>query len=235
MTREFTHNMFIMLLAIMIGAIIITYFAADVINRTTIETITSEHREEITNIQSSNENFTSNFLKSAGLLDQAREGRAFGNYHFDLAFLWYNSALLQKNQTTIDLYKNRAVENCTNAMPKYMNSYNNFESSKERFQETKTFTNHPKYIEVLDLYINLTESGSRLTMLRYDASNYLKQITENLTITIENNTVIVVYATNISGLLGLFNETIAAYEGELETFEEIQDELDEYEFFDEIR
>ena len=58
MAREFNRNMFIMLLAIMIGIIIITFFAADIIKRSEIETLQSEHTVEIKGIQSRNENFT---------------------------------------------------------------------------------------------------------------------------------------------------------------------------------
>ena len=82
--------MFIMLLAIMIGAIIITFFIADIVNRSKLETLTTEYEAEITTISSKSENFTSYFLKSSVVLDQAREDLSFGNYHFDLAFLWYN-------------------------------------------------------------------------------------------------------------------------------------------------
>ena len=122
MVRLFDRNMFIMLLAIMIGAIIITYFIADIQNRSRIETLTIEHTAEIETIEGKNINFTNRFLKSSVLLDGAREDRAFGDYHFDLAFLWYNSALLEKNNGTMELYKTRCIENCTSAMPKYLYS-----------------------------------------------------------------------------------------------------------------
>ena len=63
MAREFNRNMFIMLLAIMIGAIIITFFIADIVNRSKLETLTTEYEAEITTISSKSENFTSYFLK----------------------------------------------------------------------------------------------------------------------------------------------------------------------------
>ena len=119
MERKFTRNMFVMLLAIMVGAVIITYFAADIINQTTIETLTSQYQGDLTNVKDRSENFTSHFLKSSVVLDQAREDRSFGNYHFDLAFLWYQSALSERNSTLMDLYKDRGIDNCTNAMPYY--------------------------------------------------------------------------------------------------------------------
>lgn len=235
MTRIFTRNMFIMLLSIMIGAIIITYFVADIQGRMKIETITTEHIAELTNLQSQNEKFTAYFLYSLGLIDQAREDRAFGNHHFDLALIWYRSALTSDNNETLKLYKNWATENCTNAMPNYINSHNNFIESGKKFIETKTYTTHEKHSEIIDLYINLTASGTRLTMLRYNASMYLKQLTTNITFVIQNNTPSVMYMFDVTELMGLFNSTMSMYLLELELFEEIQEEIDEYPFFDEIR
>lgn len=231
MGREFTRNMFVMLLAIMIGTIIITYFVADTASRSKIETITTHYEGEISTVKGKSENFTSHFLKSSVILDQAREGRAFGNYHFDLAFLWYKSALYEKNSSLMDLYKERGIDNCTNAMPYYYNSYLNFEEAKKYFNDTKSYTDI--YTTILDLYVNLTDSGSRLTMLRYNASKYLMYLTENLTFDVENNNV--TYLENVTGLLSLFEETMEAYQEELENYEEYQDEIDEYEFFEEDR
>ena len=80
---------------------------------------------------------------------------------------------------------------------------------------------------------DLTGSGSRLMMLRYNASEYLKYLTENLIMDVENVTVS--YMENVTDILELFNETLILIEEETETYEEYQDEIDEYEFFDEIR
>ena len=228
MVKVFTKNMFIMLLAIMIGIIIITYFVADIINRSKIETL----EETIITVKGKSENFTSYFLKSSVVLDQAREDRAFGNYHFDLAFLWYQSALFEKNSSLMYLYKERGIDNCTNALPNYYNSYLNFEEAKYFFIDTKNFSEE-KHLYVLDLYITLTESGSRLAMLRYNASIYLMYLTENLTFDVENNSVI--YMENVTDLMGLFEMTMQSYKEELKKYEQIQEVIDEYEFFDEIR
>lgn len=233
MGREFDKNIFVMLLAIMIGVIIITYFVADIVNRSKIETLTTQYEGEISTVKGKSENFTSHFLKSSVVLDQAREDRAFGNYHFDLAFLWYQSALSERNSSLMDLYKARGVDNCTNAMPYYQNSHLNFEEAKKHFNGTKNFTSIEKYLTILDLYISLTSSGSRLTMLRYNASKYLMYLTENLTFNPDTNNV--TYLVNVSGLLMMFGETMEAYQEELENYEEIQDEIDEYEFFEEER
>ena len=176
MTKEFDRNMFVMLAALMIGVIIITYFVADIVNRSKIDTLTEEHNVEITTIKGKNENFTSNFLRSSVILDQAREDRALGNYYFDLAFLWYKSALSAKNGSMMELYKTRGIDNSTNAMPEYDNSHLNFREARNYFNYTKSFTTYDKYLIILDLYVKLTESGARLTMLRYNASLYLKYL-----------------------------------------------------------
>jgi len=224
MAREFTKNMFVMLFSIMIGAIIITYFVGDIIYRSDIETLTVQHTTEIESLEEMNINFTSHFLSSSVLLDKSREDRAFGNYHFDLAFLWFKTALVETNSSTMNVYKNRTIDNCTNAMENYLISHQNFNEAKKYFNETKLYTSYEKYLEILDLYVNLTSSGARLTMLRYNASQYLKYMAENLSLDM-----------NISALFELFNETMDLYDEELDIYEDYRDEIDEYEFFEEIR
>jgi len=229
MARIFDRNLFIMLLAIMVGVIIITYFVGDIVNRTRIEKLQSE----LTTVKIKSENFTSYFLKSTVTLDQAREARSSGNYHFDLAFLWYNSALSETNSTTMELYKARGIDNCTNSMPYYQISYENYLDSKDFFIETQKYTDYEIYKNILQKYVLLTDSGSELCMLRYNASIYLMYLTENLTYDFENNSV--GYQTNMTDLLDLFNSTMEQYNQELEEYNEIQKEIDEYEFFEEIR
>ena len=220
-----------MLLAIMVGAIIITYFIADIINRSKIEELETEHTLEIETIEEKNINFTSHLIDSLVLLDKSREDRTSGNHHFDLAFSWYNSALSEKNSSTMELYKNRVIGNCTDAMSNYLNSHQNFKIAKSFFNATKTYTTYEKYLELLDLYVNLTASGARLTMLRYNASKYLKYMAENLTLV--NGTI--TYLENVSELMDSFNETMDLYEEESETYDEYQDEIDKYELIPEQR
>ncbi len=62
MAREFTRNMFIMLVSIMVGVIIITFFVGDIMNRSKIDTLTEQHSIEISDINSRNENFTNYYL-----------------------------------------------------------------------------------------------------------------------------------------------------------------------------
>jgi hypothetical protein len=132
----------------------------------------------------------------------------------------------------MNLYKERGMDNCTNALPDYYNSYLNFEEAKNYFNDTKLYTEE-KHLPIMELYINLTDSGSRLAMLRYNASIYLTYLTENLTFNFETNSVI--YMENVTVLLDLFNKTLSAYQQELKIYNNIQNDIDEYEFFDEIR
>ena len=98
MAREFTRNMFIMLVSIMVGAVIITFFAADIVNRSQIDTLTTLHTQQITNLNSRNENFTNYMLQGSIKMDAARETREVGNLNFDFALYWFDLAL--KNNDT---------------------------------------------------------------------------------------------------------------------------------------
>ena len=233
MVRIFSRNLFVMLLAIMVGVIIITSFAADIVNRSKLDTLTTYYEGEITTVKGKSENFTSNFIKSTVVLDQAREDRAFGNYHFDLGFLWYQSALSEDNGSLFNLYKARGIVNCTDAMPNYIYSNLNFDEAQTYFSDTKSYTDIAKYITILDRYIELTGSGSRLTILRYNASKYLMYLLENLTF--NENTNEAIFLENVTGLMGLFEDTMGAYEEETDIYDDYQDEIDEYEFFEETR
>jgi len=223
MARLFDRNIFIMLMAIMIGFITITYFAADIVNQSKIDTLTTTHTSEMEAAEEMNINFTSSFLESSVLLDSAREYRAFGNYHFELASLFFTSALSEKNISIMELYKNRTIDNCTEAMPKYNISNLNFKTASSFFDNTKKYTEYDGYLELLDLYVNLTESGVRLTMLRYNASKYLRYLAENITVI--NGTAAL---DNVSDLMDLFNETIFMYDSESEVYDEYEEEIDEY-------
>ena len=48
MARLFDRNMFIMLLTIMIGALLVTYFFADIVRRTEVESLESQIIEKWT-------------------------------------------------------------------------------------------------------------------------------------------------------------------------------------------
>ncbi len=222
MSREFNRNMFIMLFAIMIGAIIITYFAADITRQTQIDELTESHVVEIAGINNKNENFTDNFLEGSLRMDSARETREVANYYFDFAFFWYNTALANTTNMTIQ----QCVENCTDAMNQYLTAYEKFGESKPSFKAAKNFTDKEKYIEVLGYYERLSDAGKNITILRYNMSSYLMKMAQNLSIGNMSNIVM---------LEELFNETMDLYGGALEEYEELKDQIDEYTFFEEDR
>lgn len=224
MTRTlFSRNMFIMLITIMIGAIVVTFFIADIVNQSKINNLTFEHTTEMETIEERNINFTSIFLESLVLLDSSREDRAFGNYHFDIASLFYYRALIENDKLKMELYKNITIDNCTKAMLKYSISNLNFRSTSYLFNNTKIYTDYNNYLKLIDIYINLTKSGEKLTMLRYNSSKYLRQIAENLTYV--NGSA---FLGNVSDLLDLFNESMMMYGEELVSYEEFEEEIDEY-------
>jgi len=207
MARLFDRNIFIMLLAVMIGFITVTYFVADIVNQSKMDDLTTAHITEMESIEEMNINFTNSFLESSVLLDTAREYRAFGNYHFDLASLFFTSALSEQNASIMESYKNITIDNCTKAMPKYNISSLNFKTASSFFDNTKKYT----------------EYGARLTMLRYNASKYLKYLTENITV-INGSAAL----ENVSDLMDLFNETMGMYGAEEGIYDGYEDEIDEY-------
>jgi len=223
MVKIFDRNLFIMLIAIMIGAITITYFIADIVNQSKIENLNFEHNTEIITIEERNINFTSIFLESLVLLDSSREDRAFGNYHFDIASLFYYRALIENDKSKMELYKNITIDNCTKAMIKYFISNQNFIRTSSIFNNSKKYTDFNNYLILIDMYINLTKSGERLTMLRYNSSKYLRQLAENLTYV--NGSAML---GNVTDLLDLFNESMMMYGEELIIYEEIEETIDEY-------
>jgi len=229
MARLFDRNMFIMLLAIMVGVIIITYFVGDIVNRTRIEELTLGHQEEIVDIQGRNENFTDNFLQGSIKMDSAREKREMGNYHYDLGFLWFTVAIEEKqNITQLELYKTWIIDNCTNAMTTYLTSNTSFGESKPFFEAAKLFTDKQKYLEVLGYYTSFAQVGQNITLLRHQAAWYLKCLAENLSIDLVQNE-------NFTELLELFNDVVAQYDEQLEDYVDYKDQIDGYLFFEEIR
>jgi hypothetical protein len=230
MVGEFNRNIFIMLLSIMVGVIVITFFIADLQARSQVtEELTYKHTEEIKDLESKNINFTTRFINSLGLFDKAREDRAHGDYNFEVAFLWYTSALNENDNATFNTYKNRTIDHCEDAIANYLNSSGNFLTAREKFQKTKEYTHYDVYKKLLDLYVNLTASGHRLTTLRINASTYLTYLSENLTFS--DNAV--VFEQNITDLYNLFNITMIAYTTELmDVYKEIEKDIEsEYDIF----
>ena len=233
MVKEFDRNMFIMLAAIMVGAIVITVFVADVINKSKIETLTIEHDFEIQDVQSKNENFTDNFLQGSITMDSAREIREVANLNFDFALFWFNDALAQAHVWFNDKWINstenltkRSIKNCTDAMIKYMASYNKFGESSPYFVGAKNFTERERYIEVLGYYVAFSQAGQKITLLRYNASKFLKLAAENLSLGEIAN--VTYFMENYSSMEELYLMGLGEYE-------ELKEQIDEYTFFDEIR
>ena len=222
MAREFTRNMFIMLVSIMVGVIIITVFVGDIMNRSKIDTLTEQHTIEISDINSRNENFTNYYLQGAVKMDSAREVREVANYHFDFALFWFNNALANQSK---NLTK-QCIDNCSSAMQKYLASHENFGKSKPYFEIAKNFTNKSRYLEVLGYYIGFAGAGQNITMLRYNASDYLRRAAENLSF--GNMDAVALLMQN-------FTVTEQAYQGAQQEYQEFRYQIDGYIFFSTIR
>ena len=230
---EFTKNLFVMLVAIMVGVIVVTYFVADIIRRTEIETLTTEHIMEIEDINSKYENFTDYFLQGTIKMDGGREIREEANLYFDFALFWYNNALVNANVWYNNVWINGTnetvqdcIENCTLAMDDYLASHEKFNESKPFFITAMTFTERAKYVEVLGYYVSFAKLGKDITMLRYNSTKYLKFAAENISIgDFENATL----------LMGNFTIIEEMYQQMLADYEDQQGQIDEYLFFDEIR
>ncbi len=212
-----------MLVSIMVGAVIITYFVADIVNRSKIETITLEHATEITTLTNTNENFTDYFLQGSIKMDAARESREVGNYYFDFALYWYSTAVATKNTTYQHITIDYCIDNCSNAMTSYWMSYEKFGESKPRFSKAQNYTSKAKYIEVLGYYVRFADAGQNITLLRYHASGYLRQIAENLS---RGDTV------NISALFALLNATMLQYQEQVQLYNTLKEQINEYTFFE---
>jgi len=211
-----------MLIAIMLGVIVITYFIADIQRQTQIETLAVQHKTEIQDITYQTENFTDYFLQGTVKLDSAREIREIGNYHFDFALFWFTNALKNTTESLVQ----QCIDNCTSAMGFYLDSYQKFAESKPYFETATGYTERDKYIEILGYYGAFAQSGKNITLLRYNASQYLKYAVENLSLG---------QTENVSMLMELFNETEELYTSELGGYDELKDQIDGYLFFNEIR
>jgi hypothetical protein len=222
MAREFTRNMFIMLVSIMLGVVIITFFIGDIISRSQIETLTVQHNVEIVDINSRNENFTNYYLQGSVKMDSAREVREVANYYFDFALYWFNIALRESN-TNLTTF---CIQNCTDAMEQYLSASVKFEKSKPYFENATRFTNNSRYLEVLSYYIGFAQAGKNITLLRYNASQYLKKAAENLSFG---------HLENVTVLLQLFNVTEQAYQAAEQQYGEYRGKIDGYIFFSEKR
>jgi len=222
MARVFTRSMFVMLVSVMVGVIIITFFVGDIINQSRIDTMTLQHVTEISDINSRNENFTNYYLQGAVKLDSAREVREVANYYFDFALFWFNSALANQSKNLTEL----CIDNCTNAMEKYISAHENFGKSEPYFIKARNYTNNSRYLEVLGYYIGFAGAGQNITMLRYNASYYLRCAAENLSL---GNMELV------DMLIENFTLVEQAYQEAVQKYQEFRYQIDGYLFFSTIR
>lgn len=211
-----------MLVSIMVGVVIITFFIGDIINQSRIDTITIQHVTEISDIHSRNENFTNYYLQGAVKMDSAREVREMGNYHFDFALFWFNNALANQSENLTKL----CIDNCTDAMEKYLSAHENFGKSRPYFINAKNYTDNPRYLEVLGYYIGFADAGQNIAILRYNASDYLRRAAENLSF---GNMDLVVL------LMDNFTFIEQTYQEALQQYQEYRYKIDGYIFFSTIR
>jgi hypothetical protein len=111
-------------------------------------------------------------------------------------------------------------------MSSYLESYSKFAESKPLFETAKLYTEQDRYLEVLGYYISFAQSGKNITMLRYNASQFLKYIAENLSKGAMDN---------VTSLLDKFNLTEDLYRDEVQSYDTYKDQIDGYLFFNEIR
>jgi len=218
MARLFDRDMFIMLLTIMIGVVIITYFIADIQARSQEK---EKYTKEISIIESKNLNFTSRFLSSIGDLDRGRKYITSGNYYFDMALIWYNNALIESNISKMYYYVNSTITYCEDAIVNFNYSMYNFKVASVKFQDTLSYSIED-YFKLVDLYVNLSDSGDRLSSLRLNASYYLKYLAEN--ITIKNGTIS--FDNNVTDIQDLFNSTLDEYNSEMEIYDELEGKIE---------
>ena len=224
MVKMFDRNMFIMMISIMVGVLIITFFIADLQRKGEIEELERVHSTEIKVLEEKNIDFTSSFLSSIGDLDRAREFRASGNYFFELGSIWYVSAWSENNASKMEVYKSWTIDNCSNAIIKFQHSYGNFVVANINFEKGKSLTSYQGYIDLIDLYMNLSLSGANLSSLRMQASNYLIYLAENVTFV--EGEVAFIPDSNMSEILDLYNQTLEFYGNELEYYKGIEDEIE---------
>ncbi|HMA83640.1 MAG TPA: hypothetical protein VKP59_05360 [Candidatus Thermoplasmatota archaeon] len=204
MEFETNKNMAILFIIILVLGVGMTYFGVNAINNDQIESMSEDidqleteiaHKDsELEELQNEGENFTYHLLRSMSLVDVSREIRGNGNLHFDYAArIWYPQKEYQK-----------IIDNCTQAMSYYTTASENFDLAQDYFLETKDYTTVSSYLEILNLYIDLSKSGYSLSMLRYNASSMLSEIAEKLL----NES----YAENTTELLEEFNTTLMQFE-----------------------
>lgn len=211
------------IIALIIIFCLITYFVSNTIHNSEIEKINKLHLTEIESIEEKNNKFNNIFLESLTLEDSATRDRLMGNYYFDLALFQYNLTLNEIDEKKMNDYKNMTKSNCNIAIETYYISSQNYMSSSIFFKNSIKYTENINYINLIELYINSTKSGEKLSMYRYNASILLKQLTENITY-IDGS----VDQGNVTILLNQFYQNISNYDEELQIYETIQEDIEEF-------
>jgi hypothetical protein len=123
----------------------------------------------------------------------------------------------------MESYKSKAIENCTLALPEYYNSHLNFKGAMFSYTETYKYVDHEKYKNLLENYMSLSDSGSKLSMLRSNSTNYLRLLAENLTWVNET----VEFMENVTILLDLLEGAELELGMESQVYEEIKEEIND--------
>jgi len=233
MARLFDRNMFIIMIAIMMGVIVVTFFIADIVNQSKIDIINEEHIIEIGDINSKNEEFTKNFLQGSVILNDARENREEGNiYYFDAHF-WYTNALVKASVYFVNNWVNATTEqlekcilNCEESMALYTESNLKFSESRPYFEKANTIELPKNYSTALGYYVNFSFTGERISLLRYNASYNLKKAAETLYVGDFTN------ASLFYGNYSLFDDL---YNDLIELYNEQKEQINTFLFFSEDR
>ncbi len=232
MVKKFDRNIFIMMISIMVGVVIITFFIADIMARSSEEEkLTQQFTEEKKVIEEKNLNFTSAFLDSLSSLDLSREFKSDGDIKYAIAKSFYTNALTLTNSSKLDEYKNEIIDNCELAKLYFHDSSQNFNKSIERFTLSKNFTNYPIYNNLVNLYINLSKSGHNVSLIKYDACNYLIEIANNLNIV--NGSIN--KSMDLENLMDLLNSTEYLMYLEEGLYDGYRSEISDYELMEKIR
>jgi len=226
MSSFYNKKNIVILISLLIIVIFITYFVSFTIYNSEIDLINKLHNDEIKSIEEKNNNFNNVFLESLILEDSATRDRLQGNYHFDLAYIYYNETLNQLDEIKMNEYKNITNLNCEKAIKTYLISSQNYKISNTFFNKSKIYTNNINYLNLIDIYINLTNSGERLSLFRYNASILLKQLSENITF-IDGS----VDQGNVTIILNLFYQNLTYYNQEIVIYEELVNDIEEFDLF----
>ncbi len=156
--KKFDVNLFVLLLAVMLVSITMTYILADYRNRTAMHTLTVRYEYEISNITAKTERFFDNFSIALNYIDIARSDMENGLYHIELSkyYLETGSYNLSKNEGKGAFY--------------YYNESNRFfNSSIPRIISAKPHATGDYQI-LMDLYMNYTNIAKNLTMIGKEMS-----------------------------------------------------------------